>query len=394
MVLTSGRGGAVETNGQGVMAPPGLRGLLVAETTIGDVRGREGFFHYRQYDAVELARRRSFEDVWHLILRGHLPSAEEAAAFGAEVRAARSIPAGVGAALDAIAALPEAAPLSGLRAVADVTAVALGFPPAIDARAEDLQTQAVRISAVLPTLAAALHRLRRGARPIDPDPDLNHAENYLFLLSGERPDADRARALEQYWIATLEHGFNASTFTARIIASTRSDLGSAVVGALGALAGPLHGGAPGRVWEMLDDIGAPGRADAWLRARLDADQRLMGFGHAVYRTEDPRSRLLGDIAQGLGGSRVDLALHVEERALALLRELRPGHELYTNVEFYASVVLEAVGLPPAMFTPTFALSRVVGWTAHVLEQLADHRIVRPGARYVGPEPPVPVPDPA
>jgi citrate synthase len=170
-------------------------------------------------------------------------------------------------------------------------------------------------------------------------------------------------------------------------------MGAAVVGALGALAGPLHGGAPGRVWEMLDQIGSPERAEAWLRARLDRGERLMGFGHAVYRTEDPRSRLLREIAMGLGGPRVDLAIAVEDRALSLLRELRPGHELYTNVEFYASVVLEAVGLPPELFTPTFAVSRVVGWTAHVMEQLADPRIVRPSARYVGPEPPVPVPSP-
>jgi citrate synthase len=383
----------METNGQVTTAPPGLRGLIVAETALGDVRGREGFFHYRQYDAVELARKRSFEDVWHLLVDGRLPTPEEAASFSAEVRSLRAIPAGVLPALRTLASLPEAAPLSRLRAAADVTSVAMGLAPAIDCSVEELRTQALRLSSVLPTLAAALHRLRRGDEPIAPRDDLDHAASYLFMLTGSPPDPAKARALEQYWIATLEHGFNASTFTARVVASTRSDMGAAMVGALGALAGPLHGGAPGRVWEMLDGIGSPDRADGWLRARLDRGERLMGFGHAVYRTEDPRSRLLREIALGLGGPRVDLAIAVEDRALSLLRELRPGHELYTNVEFYASVVLEAVGLPPELFTPTFAVSRVVGWTAHVTEQLADPRIVRPSARYVGPEPPVSVPSP-
>jgi citrate synthase len=381
----------METDGPATIAPSGLRGLVVADTTLGDVRGREGFFHYRQYDAVELARKRSFEDVWHLLLEGRLPTKDEAAVFVAEVRPLRAVPDPVAPALGVLASLPEAAPLSGLRAATDLTAVATGLRPAIDCSSEELRAQALRLSSVLPSLAAALHRLRRGDQPVAPRADLDHAANYLFMLSGSAPAPPKARALEQYWIATLDHGFNASTFTARVIASTRSDMGSAVVGALGALAGPLHGGAPGRVWEMLDEIGTPDRAEGWLRAKLDRGDRLMGFGHAVYRTEDPRSRLLREIALGLGGPRVDLAVAVENRALALLRELRPGHELYTNVEFYASVVLEAVGLPPELFTPTFALSRVVGWTAHVLEQLADPRIVRPSARYVGPEPPVPVP---
>jgi citrate synthase len=237
-----------------------------------------------------------------------------------------------------------------------------------------------------------MHRLRRGQPPIEPAQHLGHASNYLFMLDGEEAAPDAARALEQYWIATIDHGFNASTFTARVIASTRADLGAAMVGAMGALSGPLHGGAPGRVWEMLDEIGTPEKADAWLRTKLDRGERIMGFGHAVYRTEDPRSRLLRAVAERLGGPRVELARYVEKRALELLRELRPGHELYTNVEFYASIVLEAVGLPPDLFTPTFALSRIVGWSAHILEQLADPRIIRPTARYVGPSPGVAVPD--
>lgn len=372
-------------------APPGLRGFAVADTKLGQVRGSEGFFHYRQYDAVELAQKRTFEDVWHLLLEGALPSAEQRAEFLRKVASLRRIPEEAARLLPALAGLPAPAPLSAERTGMSVVAAVLGLRSALDCSPEELRSHCLHLCAIAPTLVAVLYRLRTGGGPIEPAPHLGHAANYLFMLTGEEPGADRARALEQYWIATIDHGFNASTFTARIIASTRADLGAAIVGAMGALSGPLHGGAPGRVWEMLDEIGTPERAHAWLRAKLERGERIMGFGHAVYRTEDPRSRLLRAVAERLGGRRVDLARHVEDRSLELLRELRPGHEIYTNVEFYASIVLEAVGLHPDLFTPTFALSRIVGWSAHVLEQLADPRIMRPTARYVGPPPGEPVP---
>lgn len=372
--------------------PPGLRGLAVADTTIGDVRGQEGFYHYRQYDAIELAEKRTFEDVWHLVLEGRLPSVDEREGFLRELVALRKIPEEAASSLPAVAGLATAAPLAPERVALSFAAAALGFRQALDCDRDELRGQSLQLGAVGPSLVAALHRLRDGLDPIEPAPHLTHAANYLYMLSGAEPDPERARALEQYWISTIDHGFNASTFAARVIASTRADLGAAIAGALGALSGPLHGGAPGRVWEMLDEIETPDRADAWLRAKLERGERIMGFGHAVYRTEDPRSRLLRGVAERLGGPRVELARQVEERSLALLRELRPGHEIHTNVEFYASVVLEAVGLPPALFTSTFALSRIVGWSAHVLEQLEDPRIIRPGARYVGPEAPVPVPE--
>jgi citrate synthase len=373
-------------------APPGLRGLAVADTELGQVRGREGFYHYRQYDAIELARKRTFEDVWHLFMEGELPSEERRQRFLLEVADLRQIPDEAATLLPPVARLSSAAPLSAERIGMSFVAVALGLRPALDSSREELRSRCLELCAVAPSVVAALHRLRTGRSPIEPSRVLGHAANYLFMLNGEEPDADLARALEQYWISTIDHGFNASTFTARIIASTRADVGAAIVGALGALSGPLHGGAPGRVWEMLDEIGTPEHADEWLRAKLERGERIMGFGHAVYRTEDPRSRLLREVAERLGGPRVRLARHVEERSLALLRELRPGQELHTNVEFYASILLEAVGLPPDLYTPTFALSRMVGWSAHILEQLADPRILRPTARYVGPPPPVPVPD--
>ena len=369
-----------------VDVPRGLKGVAVAETTIGDVRGDEGFYHYRQYDATELAARCSFEDVWHLIHRGSLPTPDERRAFDEEVRGLRGIPAEVAELLPSIARTHAGSPLIALRSAYSATAAVLGFGSTLDIDRAALERQALRTCAVFPTLTVALYRLQRGLEPIASNPDLPHAANYLFMLSGREPDPAHARAVEQYLISTIDHGFNASAFTARVIASTRADLGSAVTGALGALSGPLHGGAPSRALDMLDEIGTPENAEPWLRERLERGDRIMGFGHAVYRTEDPRSKLLLGIAQRLGGPRVQLAQAVERRALALLRELRPGRELYSNVEFYASVVLEAAGLPRELFTPTFAVSRVVGWTAHVLEQTEDNRIIRPSARYVGPVP--------
>ncbi len=191
--------------------------------------------------------------------------------------------------------------------------------------------------------------------------------------------------------AAIDHGFNASTFTARVIASTGADLGSAVVGALGSLSGPLHGGAPSRALDTLDAIGTPDRIDEWVTDAVLSGDRIMGFGHPVYRTEDPRSRMLRAIALGFGGERVAFATAVESRVLALLAELKPGRQLHTNVEFYAGVVMELCGIPRDMFTPTFAAARVVGWTAHILEQAADGKIIRPSSRYVGRPAPAPLP---
>jgi citrate synthase len=238
----------------------------------------------------------------------------------------------------------------------------------------------------------ALYRLNQGQEPIDPHPDLPYAANYLYMLTGEVPDPDHARAIEQYLISTTDHGFNSSTFTARVITSTGADLGSAVVGAIGALSGPLHGGAPSRALDMLDAIGTPDKAEAWIRASIERGERIMGFGHRIYKTDDPRSVMLRGVAERLGGDMVDFAKKVEKTVVEVLAELKPGRNLYANVEFYAGVVMDKVGLPRTLFTPTFTSSRVIGWTAHILEQAADNRLIRPSAHYAGPPPPVPVPD--
>jgi citrate synthase len=237
-----------------------------------------------------------------------------------------------------------------------------------------------------------LFRLNRGEEPVEPDPELSHAANYLWMLTGARPDPDHARAVEQYLISTVDHGFNVSTFTARVITSTGADVGAAVTGAIGALSGPLHGAAPSRALDMLEAIGEPARADEWIRREVAAGGRIMGFGHRIYKTEDPRSALLRELAQRLGGEKAAFAATVERTIVDVLAELKPGRELYANVEFYAGVVMERCGIPPEMFTPTFASSRVIGWCANVIEQASDNRIIRPSARYVGPPAPQPVPE--
>ena len=372
--------------------PRGLEGVVVAETDIGDVRGLEGFYHYRQYSAVDLAEQRSLEDVWHLMLEGELPSRSERSAFMALVAPLREIPAEVRGALPAIAGVgPDAPPLDMLRTTLSLLGAHLGFRPSLDIEAAELKAQAIRVCAIVPTLLTAIHRIQHGLEPIDPDPGLAYAANYLYMLTGDVPTPDHARAVEQYLISTIDHGFNASTFTARVITSTGADLAAAVVGAIGALSGPLHGGAPSRALDMLDSIGTLENAEPWLRAAVERGDRLMGFGHRVYKTDDPRSVMLRGVANRLGGPNVELAEQIESKAIDVLAELKPGRKLYTNVEFYAGIVMDRCGLPREMFTPTFASSRVIGWCAHILEQAADNRLIRPSALYVGPPPPQPLP---
>ncbi|MGE0878083.1 MAG: citrate synthase [Acidimicrobiia bacterium] len=368
--------------------PRGLKGVVVTDTEIGDVRGDEGFYHYRQYSAVELAEKRSLEDVWFLMFEGNLPSDGERSAFAAEVAPLRALPPVL---LDLLPALAGSEPLDGLRSALSILGAARRMRPVYDLDNASRRADALALCAATPTILAALHRVGRGLAAVTPRDDLGAAANYLWMVTGTVPSADEARAVEQYLISTVDHGFNASTFTARVIASTGADMAACVVGAVGALSGPLHGGAPSRALDTIDAIGTPSNIDAYIRPRIEAGERIMGFGHAVYRTEDPRSRLLHGVAQRLGGARIALAEQVERRVVELLAELKPGRHLYANVEFYAGVVMERCGLPPEMFTPTFASSRVIGWCANVLEQARDSKIIRPAARYVGPPAPAPVP---
>ncbi|MFI8785530.1 citrate synthase/methylcitrate synthase [Streptomyces sp. NPDC055105] len=375
-----------------VDVPRGLAGVVVTDTELGDVRGREGFYHYRQYSAVELAQTRGFEDVWHLMIHGELPDAAQSEAFAARTAALRRLPDDVRAALPVIArAGALSGPLAGLRSALSLFGASQGFRPVYDIDDERRRDDTLAAAAVVPTLLTALHRLGDGLEPVEPRDDLSYAANYLYMLTGSEPEPAHARAIEQYLISTIDHGFNASTFTARVIASTGADVAACLVGAVGALSGPLHGGAPSRALDTLDAIGTPDRIDGWIRGRVLAGDRIMGFGHPVYRTEDPRSRMLRGIAEGFGGPTVEFAVEVERHVESILAELKPGRELHTNVEFYAGVVMELCGLPRAMFTPTFAAARVVGWSANILEQARDSKIIRPAARYVGPAAPAPVP---
>jgi citrate synthase len=373
--------------------PRGLEGVVVAETTIGDVRGLEGFYHYRQYNAVELAETRTLEDVWYLLFHTDLPTLAERNAFIDEIHPLREIPVSIKNVLPDIARVADAAPpLDLLRTTVSLMGAALGFRPSLDLTNEELREQGLQICAVVPTLLCALYRVQHGLPIVDPHPELAYAANYLYMMSGEVPTEEYARAVEQYLISTIDHGFNASTFTARVITSTGADLAAAVVGGIGALSGPLHGGAPSRALDMLDAIGTIDKADAWIRDAVERGDRLMGFGHRVYKTDDPRSVMLRSVAERLGGDQVEFAKQVEQKAIDILAEVKPGRKLYTNVEFYAGIVMHTCGVPRQMFTPTFASSRVIGWTAHILEQAADNRLIRPSAHYSGPPPPQPVPE--
>ena len=325
----------------GVEVPRGLEGVVVAETSVGDVRGQEGFYHYRQYSAVDLAGRRSFEDVWHLMLEGYLPDQAGSDRFAGTVRALRQIPPRLAELLPAVA--KQGSTLDVMRTSVSLLGAELGWQPTHDIDTQTLKAQALKLGSVVPTILAAAHRLRAGLEPVSPREQLGHAANYLWMLNGEQADKFQVRAIEQYMILTIDHGFNASTFAARVIISTGADLAAAECGAIGALSGPLHGGAPSRALEMLEEIRTPERAESWLRTAVSRGDRIMGFGHRVYRTEDPRSAFLRGVAEALGGPMLDLATHTEDTALKVLAELKPERELCTNVEFYAGVVMNVCG---------------------------------------------------
>ena len=377
--------------------PAGLRDVVVTTTELGDVRGAEGFYHYRGYPAIDLARTRTLEDVWFLFVEGRLPDAVERVEFGEKVAALRPLPDEVREVLPAIArAGTKFNPLAGLRTALSLIAAARDLPPVWDATPARRRADALLVSAVTPTILAALYRLRSGQPPLEPRADLSAAANWLYLVTGEIPDENQVSAVQSYLVSTVDHGFNASTFTARVVASTGSDVVSAVAAAIGAFVGPLHGGAPDRALDSLDEIGSPDNIDPWARGKVAADDRIMGFGHAVYRTEDPRAQMLRDIAldlaaKGFAPELADFAVTAERRIVEILAELKPGRQLYANVEFYAGVVMEQCGIPRSMFTPTFAASRVIGWSANVLEQAGGGKVIRPAARYVGPPAPQPVP---
>ncbi len=350
----------------------GLDGVVAADTAISSVDGEAGQLVLRGMTLDQAAGTLDFAGVTALLWNGLDPALADTATVRAELGAARRhafqrlapiLPATIGlSAIDAVRLL-----LSGL---SDDEPVA----------------HHLLVTAAMPVAVAAVARAADGGEPIPPDETAGHAEDFLRMVSGAPPSPAAAQALDTYLVTVADHGLNASTFTARVIASTRAGMIASVVGALCALKGPLHGGAPGPVLDMLDEIGEPSEIDGWLDAKLAAGDRLMGFGHRVYRVRDPRADVLKAAVRRLSGGRLAFAEQVETRALAALARHKTDRSLQTNVEFYTALLLDAVGLPRSLFTPVFAIGRVAGWTAHVLEQEQAGRIIRPRSRYVGPEP--------
>ena len=348
---------------------PGLEGVVAAETELGLVDGVNGRLMYRGYRIGDLVAHGTFASVANLLWTG---------TWDPEARlTAGRVPSAV---LSALRALPRTAkPMDALRTAVSVWGATqiLDWPPT--------EIQARALTAFSPSALAAFVRLREDLEPIDPDPKLDLVSGFLYQLTGQRPDKATARALDAYFIVGAEHGLNASTFTARVITSTKSDMASAVTGAIGAMKGPLHGGAPSEVVEQIHKVGSPEHAEEWVRGAIARGERLMGFGHRVYRAYDPRARALRTVVESMPTRPdwLELAIKVEDVALKVLEEKYPDRPLKTNVEFYAAAVLQGVGLTPDLFPATFALARHAGWTAHVIEQASANRLIRPDARYIG-----------
>jgi citrate synthase len=357
----------------------GLDGVVAAATSLSMVDGARGELVIAGFDVAELAPNASFEETVWLLWQGALPSSEELAVFCEDLAARRHLPPAVIALLRAAAAHRVDA-MDALRMAAGTIAAS-----------GDDQDDARNLLANFPLFVAAYQRLLRGEEPLASRPELGHAANYLYLLTGQEPSPERTRGLETYLNTVVDHGLNASTFTARVIASTGSDFVSAVTGAVGALKGPLHGGAPGPALDMVFEIGEAAKAETFLRRKIEAGEKLMGFGHRVYKVRDPRADVLNAAAERMflrGGDRklYDLARAVESTAVRLLAEYKPGRNLQTNVEFYTALLLHGLGLEVPLFTPTFAISRAAGWLAHCFEQRRAARIIRPQSVYIGPEP--------
>jgi citrate synthase len=357
----------------------GLDNIVAATTRLSQVDGEAGRLTIAGYAVDDIAPHATFEDVAHLLLHGRLPEPLERHRFARDLAERRRLP---HAAVELLreAAASKTLPMDALRMAAPT--LSLG-------RREDPLEDALTAIAAFPTIVGVYWRLLHGEPPVPVRTDLSHAAHYLHQLLGSEPSAGRARALETYLNTVVDHGLNASTFAARVIVSTRSDVISGVTGAVGALKGPLHGGAPGPALDMVFEIGTPERAEPVIQAMLDRGERLMGFGHRVYRVRDPRADVLAAAAERFYASDVDrslyeLARHVEATALRLLRERKPDRRLDTNVEFYTALLLHGIGLPTDLFTPTFAVGRVAGWSAHCLEQLRDGRLIRPQSEYIGP----------
>ena len=371
----------------------GLEDVVATSSAICYLDGDRGVLAYCGYDIHDLAQKATFEEVCFLLWHRRLPTRAELGDLHSALAAGRPLPEAV---LRLLRTLPPSNGMDILRTVS--SALAHSDPDADDHSPAANYRKAVRLTAQMASLVATYGRLNAGGAPIQPDPALGHAANFLYMLTGDRPNATAVRAFDIALTLHADHELNASTFAARVTAATLSDIHSAIVAGIGALKGPLHGGAPGPALDLVFAVrasaAASGRplaaeAEAAVRAVLAGGGRLMGFGHRVYRVRDPRADVLGAAAPALfagggDGRLFDDARVVEQVILRVLRAHKPDRRLDTNVEFYTALLLHGIGLPAALFTPTFALARAGGWTAHVLEQMADNRLIRPSAAYVGP----------
>ena len=357
----------------------GLKDIAVAETAISDVRGDLGQLIYRGHWVQELVEKCSYEAVIYLLWHGELPTAEQTSDFTKALAQKRAL---ADYQKEIIKHLPRnLTPMEVLRTVvSSIHPEGEPYPPT--------QEQAMEVLAKAPSIVAYYHNHIHGNACPEPDLSLGHAANYLYMLNGEKPNEGIARALEAYLILCADHGTNASTFTARVVTSTNADIVSALTAAIGALIGPLHGGAPSHVDDMLEEIGTEDNIEPYLRSKLDNDERLMGFGHRVYKTYDPRAAALRTIVKQFAAENhlFKLSLLVEKEAVRLLEEYKPGRHLYPNLEFWAAGVLRTVKLPPELYTPTFAVARIGGWAANIFEQSENNRLIRPASIYTGGEP--------
>ena len=367
------------------MKKGGLDGVVAAQTRLSHVDGQAGELIIGGYQLKELAGRVAFEEAAHLLWCGALPTRDELATLRREIAELRALP---DETMRVVRAAAQTPPIDALRMACATMSLDLAHPDDISPSAD--MAAAKLLTARFPTVVAAHTRLSAGKQPIAPRADLPLSANFLYMVHGKEPDPIAARAIDTYWVTVIDHGMNASTFAARVIASTRSDMVSAVTGAIGALKGPLHGGAPGPVLDMLKDIESADRAEQWVRAELAAGRRIMGFGHRLYKVRDPRADVLSKVANELGAAALenrklfDLARAAEQTILRVLEEAKPGRNLRTNVEFYTALVLQALGLEPRSFVATFACGRVAGWCAHVIEQHAEDHLIRPQSEYIGP----------
>jgi citrate synthase len=366
----------------------GLEGVVAAQTRMSHVDGLAGELTIGGYELKELAGKVAFGEAAHLLWKGHLPSAEELAAQRKTMARYRALPK---ATMDVVRAsvAAKASPIDTLRMAAATLSLDIANADAIDLETE--VDRAMMLTARFPTIVAAHARLVKGEEPLAPREDLSLSANFLYMVLGKDPDPIAAKALDTYWVTVMDHGMNASTFAGRVIASTRSDMVSAVTGAIGALKGPLHGGAPGPVLDMLVDIGTLDNAEKWLKNEMAQGRRIMGFGHRVYKVRDPRAEVLSAVAEEMTKAKLenkqlfDLAREVEKVAIRVLDEAKPGRNLRTNVEFYTALVLQGIGLEPKSFVAMFACGRVAGWCAHVIEQHAEDHLIRPKSEYIGPK---------